>query len=227
MRAENIRERKIVKILNDDGEVEFEAKLQQNENVEVFVASIRKSHFESLIDHDEMTYRFSQAGMDHITTYLFDQLSQMVPQQSAILTKGEAEMSDMYSAAVFQKRRRKRETQNSFFDTLPQVTVFKIFSFLPSKDLATLPALSTTFRSEVDRLGYLKEAREWFNTIPKSVLYQDEEGVLSSDQFGRKYIQLSPCTIASFLRKRFTVFRVESTNAVDRGSLMAIEFVYI
>jgi hypothetical protein len=79
MRAENIRERKIVKILNDDGEVEFEAKLQQNENVEVFVASIRKSHFESLIDHDEMTYRFSQAGMDHITTYSFDQLSQMVP----------------------------------------------------------------------------------------------------------------------------------------------------
>jgi hypothetical protein len=48
-----------VKILNDDGEVEFEAKLQHNENVQVFVTSIGKSHFESLIDHDEMKYRFS------------------------------------------------------------------------------------------------------------------------------------------------------------------------
>lgn len=43
MRAEIIREQKIVKILNDDGEVEFEAKLhQQDENVQVFVASIGK-----------------------------------------------------------------------------------------------------------------------------------------------------------------------------------------
>ena len=201
MRADIIREQQIVKILNDDGEVEFEAKSQQqDENVEVFVASIGKSHFESLIDHDEMKYRFSEAGMDHLITYSFDQLSQMVPhQQSDVLTKGEAEMSAMYSAAVFQKRRRKRETSISAFDTLPQVTVLKIYSFLLSKDLAKLRALSTTFRSEVDCLGDLDEAREWFNTNPKSVLYQDEAG-LSSDRYGHKRIELSPCTIASFLR---------------------------
>jgi hypothetical protein len=147
-----------------------------------------------------MKYRFSQAGMDHIITYSFDQLSQMVPHQSAILTKGEAEMSAMYSAAVFQKRRRKRETSTSALDTLPQVTVFKIYSFLLSKDLAKLRALSTTFRSEVDRLGNLEEAREWFNTIPKAVLYQDASAFLYADVDGLDHIELSPCTMASFLR---------------------------
>jgi hypothetical protein len=132
-------------------------------------------------------------------------LGEMVPrQQSAILTKGEeAEMSAMYSAAVvFQKRRGKRVTPTSAFETLPQVIVFKIYSFLPSKDLATLRALSTTFRSEVDHLGDLKETR-WFNTIPKSVLYYhhaDYQVCLYSDLSGRKRIDLSPCTIASFLR---------------------------
>jgi hypothetical protein len=139
-------------------------------------------------------------GLSDLSFHSFDQLGEMVPrQQSAILTKGEeAEMSAMYSAAVvFQKRRGKRVISTSAFETLPQVTVFKIFSFLPSKDLATLRALSTTFRSEVDHLGNLK----WFNTIPKSVLYQDaDDHVLYSDILGRKRIDLSPCTIASFLR---------------------------
>jgi hypothetical protein len=121
MRSDVIRQQKHVKILNDDGEVEFEAKLQ-GEKIQVHVASIGTTHFETLMEDEEMKDRFSQAGMDHIATYAFSQLGAMVSQKSDWLTAGEKEMSEMYSASVFKKRITEEEVSSSTntFDMLPQ-----------------------------------------------------------------------------------------------------------
>jgi hypothetical protein len=53
---------------------------------------------------------------------------------------------------------------------LPQVALPEIYSFLSVKDLAKLRAVSTSFRSEVDRLGISNKKKKLFIKLPKPVL---------------------------------------------------------
>jgi hypothetical protein len=210
MRPDVVRSKKRVQILNADKEVEFEANLQPNNRADVFVASIGKTHSESLIDEDEMMDRFSKAGMDHLVTYPFDQLRQMLPYgySSIGMTDAEVEMSSFYAASVFQRishGSRDAEPDIGLLGALPTTTLNEVLSFLDVKELAKLRFTSELFRKKVDNLGISEQYSCYFRSMTKPVLYTNKDsdgliGPLCVDSKGEKKMELTPCSIAAFIR---------------------------
>ena len=166
----------------------------------VFIASIGVPHLQSLIYRNDLEERFDNVGLDLVSWLPFETLNIMFKND---LTKEEIEVSSMYAAAVFQKRKKHRcslmkFTQNSSLISfiLPISVEEEILHFLSIPDLLTCRHLSSLWRNGVDQLDISSHVKEDY--FVRNDTFFDEDNCI-------KTIHLSPRSMALYIHMGGTV----------------------
>jgi len=172
------------KIVSDDDLLEFEVKMISEKNVSVYVASIGVPHIESIITRNELQKRFANANLELVSWLPFDTLRQMCPEE---LSEGEIEMSSMYVAAVFEKRRTEctssldskrhgMSTKVLFSNILPYTMEREIICYLSVPDLLKCRPLSNIWRREIDTVQITSSVKQaYFSGVANPKVYNDQE----------------------------------------------------
>jgi hypothetical protein len=148
MNGDILKQRRSVKILGDRGIRELEVEIVDEHTANVFVASIGRTHSESIICASDISKRFDAAGLAHVATYSFDQLRLVLPNIEANMTSKENEMSDLYVASIFRKPL--PDNEDGPLASLPESATMEILSYLDIIGLGTLRSVSAGFRLVVD-----------------------------------------------------------------------------
>ena len=192
LQGEVLQQKGSFEIRSHDDLLEFEVNILDEETASVYIASIGVPHIEYIITRNALQERFQDAGLDMVLWLPFQRLQTMFPTN---LSKEETEMSSMYAAAVFEKR--KTELSNDvcsygnelsdgflFSSELPYFLEKEIIRYFSIPDLVKSRLLSNSWYREVARFQIGSEVKSTYfdctwrsksNIIFQKAIFQAED----------------------------------------------------
>jgi hypothetical protein len=166
-----------IQICGDDGKLAFQAKFSSTDKtVDVFIASIGRSHVESIMYLDEMKDIFKNEGLEFVDLFQFKDMGNLFHEVN--LSSQEEEMSWLYAAAVFKKtninhlvQQRDAHLVNPVF---PPLLESLFLDYLPIPDLVRFRKISKLWKRTIDEVEILPDTKNTYFSQPNTISQYNE-----------------------------------------------------
>ena len=189
--------------------IEFDVNMVDEKTISVYIASIGRRHNESIILRSELQHRFKQKGLEFISWLPFRLLRSL---SNHALSDEEIEMSNLYTAAVFEKCiaqssvscPEKLEAQEALLsDRLSHDLEGEIMSYFSIPDLVKCRLLSNQWRREIDKQEVKKKVKDSY--FLGRELFNITQFYLPLRSFA-SFIQMGGCSYDSHHGYRFNTY---------------------
>jgi hypothetical protein len=166
-----------IQICGDDGKLAFQANFSSpDKTVDVFIASVGRSHVESIMYLNEMKDIFKNKGLEFVDLFQFKDMGNLFHEVN--LSSQEEEMSRLYAAAVFKKQDKNYLVQQQDVylvnPVFPPLLERLFLVYLPISDLVRFRKISKLWKRTIDKVEILPNTKNAYFSQPNKIAQYDE-----------------------------------------------------